>query len=72
MGYPAISYRDYMRAYALFKASARMKERQKTVKSYTFEGKGLHTGLHCKMTILPAPADHGIVFKRKDIGEEAL
>jgi UDP-3-O-[3-hydroxymyristoyl] glucosamine N-acyltransferase len=23
MGYPAISYRDYMRAYALFKASAR-------------------------------------------------
>jgi UDP-3-O-[3-hydroxymyristoyl] N-acetylglucosamine deacetylase/3-hydroxyacyl-[acyl-carrier-protein] dehydratase len=50
-----------------------MKERQKTVKkSYTFEGKGLHTGLHCKMTILPAPADHGIVFKRKDIGEEAL
>jgi UDP-3-O-[3-hydroxymyristoyl] N-acetylglucosamine deacetylase/3-hydroxyacyl-[acyl-carrier-protein] dehydratase len=50
-----------------------MKERQKTVKkSYTFKGKGLHTGLHCKMTILPAPVDHGIVFKRTDIGDEAL
>ncbi len=48
-----------------------MKDYQKTVKeSYIFEGKGLHTGLHCKMTILPAPADHGIVFKRIDLGEE--
>ncbi len=50
-----------------------MKDYQKTVKeSYIFEGKGLHTGLHCKLTIFPAPADHGIVFKRVDLGEEVL
>jgi UDP-3-O-[3-hydroxymyristoyl] N-acetylglucosamine deacetylase/3-hydroxyacyl-[acyl-carrier-protein] dehydratase len=50
-----------------------MKERQKTVKkSYTFEGKGLHTGLHCRMTIFSAPSDHGIVFKRTDFGQEAI
>ena len=50
-----------------------MKEHQKTLKKrYIFEGKGLHTGLNCRMTLCPAAADHGIVFQRKDLGEEAL
>lgn len=40
-------------------------------KSYIFEGKGLHTGRVAKMTIKPAAADTGIVFRRTDIGEEA-
>ncbi|MBR5809984.1 MAG: UDP-3-O-[Bacteroidales bacterium] len=40
-------------------------------KSYTFEGKGLHTGKVAKMTIKPAAADTGIVFRRTDIGEDA-
>ncbi len=50
-----------------------MKGYQKTLNtSHIFEGKGLHTGHHCRMTLFPAPADHGIVFKRIDLGEDAL
>lgn len=46
---------------------------QQTVrKSYSFEGKGLHTGRIAKMTINPAPADTGIRFRRTDIGEDAI
>ncbi|MBQ3608020.1 MAG: UDP-3-O-[Bacteroidales bacterium] len=40
-------------------------------KSYSFEGKGLHTGRVAKMVINPAPADTGIRFRRTDIGEDA-
>ena len=40
-------------------------------KSYIFEGKGLHTGKVARMTIKPAAADTGIVFRRTDIGEDA-
>ena len=46
---------------------------QQTLKnSYSFEGKGLHTGKIAKMTINPAPADTGIRFRRTDIGEDAF
>lgn len=46
---------------------------QQTVrKSYSFEGKGLHTGKIATMTIKPAPADTGIRFRRTDLGEEAF
>ena len=48
-----------------------MQLQQTLKKSYTFEGKGLHTGNVAKMTIKPAAADTGIVFRRTDIGEEA-
>ena len=45
---------------------------QQTVrKTYSFEGKGLHTGRVAKMVISPAPADTGIRFRRTDIGEDA-
>lgn len=45
-----------------------MTEYQKTLKAaLTFSGKGLHTGLQSVMTIKPAPAGHGIVFKRTDL-----
>lgn len=44
---------------------------QQTVrKSYSFEGKGLHTGKVARMTIKPAPADTGIRFIRIDIGAD--
>ena len=33
----------------------------------TFSGKGLHTGVQVTMTVNPAPADHGIIFRRVDI-----
>lgn len=49
-----------------------MQFQQTLRKSYSFEGKGLHTGRIAKMTINPAPADTGIVFRRTDLGEEAL
>lgn len=46
---------------------------QQTVRrSYSFEGKGLHTGKIAKMTINPAPADTGIRFRRTDLGEDAF
>ena len=49
-----------------------MQLQQTLKKSYSFEGKGLHTGRVAKMTINPAPADTGIRFRRTDIGEDAI
>ena len=48
-----------------------MQLQQTLRKSYIFEGKGLHTGKVAKMTIKPAAADTGIVFRRTDIGDDA-
>lgn len=46
---------------------------QQTLKrSCSFEGKGLHTGGYAKMTILPAAAGTGIIFRRTDLGEDAI
>ncbi len=40
---------------------------QKTLKSsFSLSGKGLHTGNKARVTVHPAPVDHGIVFKRTD------
>lgn len=42
---------------------------QRTIKhSISFEGVGLHTGASVRMTLLPAPADTGVVFLRTDSG----
>lgn len=47
--------------------------RQHTLKrSYEFKGKGLHTGAPVCMTISPAPDDHGIRFRRIDLGGDAV
>lgn len=48
-----------------------MQFQQTLKKSYSFEGKGLHTGRYAKMTISPAPTDTGIRFRRTDLGDEA-
>lgn len=44
-----------------------MQLQQTVKKSYSFEGKGLHTGRIANMTIKPAPVDTGIVFRRTDL-----
>ncbi len=45
-----------------------MLDKQQTLKSsICFSGKGLHTGANVNMTVLPAPANYGIVFRRVDI-----
>lgn len=45
-----------------------MPMKQQTIKNpVTFSGKGLHTGVRVTMTVNPAPADTGIVFRRTDI-----
>ena len=49
-----------------------MQFQQTLRKSYSFEGKGLHSGKIAKMTVLPAPAGTGIVFKRVDLGPDAV
>ncbi len=37
--------------------------KQRTIKNeISFEGTGLHTGTHCRVTLKPAPSDTGIVF----------
>jgi len=42
--------------------------KQQTLKApLTFAGHGLHTGVNVSMTILPADADTGIVFRRVDL-----
>ena len=42
------------------------------VQSVTFTGVGLHSGAPVTMTVHPAPADHGIWFRRTDLGAENL
>ncbi|MBR6346096.1 MAG: UDP-3-O-acyl-N-acetylglucosamine deacetylase [Bacteroidales bacterium] len=37
-------------------------------KAFSFEGKGLHTGRYSHVSVLPAGADSGIVFRRTDLG----
>lgn len=49
-----------------------MQFQQTLKKSYSFEGKGLHTGRVANMTIKPAPVDTGIVFVRTDLGSDAV
>lgn len=47
--------------------------KQRTLqRSYSFEGKGLHTGKYAHMTVGPAPVDTGIRFRRTDIGVGAF
>ena len=48
-----------------------MQLQQTLKKSYSFEGKGLHTGRVAKMTINPAPVNTGIRFRRTDLGENS-
>ncbi|HTY50803.1 MAG TPA: UDP-3-O-acyl-N-acetylglucosamine deacetylase [Steroidobacteraceae bacterium] len=46
---------------------------QRTLKnSIRASGVGLHTGQKVLMTLHPAPPDSGIVFRRSDLGEQAL
>ena len=41
---------------------------QKSIKnSFTLKGRGLHLGKDVEIVVHPAPADHGIVFKRTDV-----
>ena len=47
--------------------------KQQTIKkSFSLKGPGLHTGKDCKITFLPAPANHGIKFKRTDIEDTPI
>ena len=48
-----------------------MQMQQTLKKSYSFEGKGLHTGRVAKMTINPAPVNTGIRFRRTDLGDNS-
>ena len=43
--------------------------RQHTLsRTYAFEGKGLHTGVHTRMNVRPAEPGTGVVFVRTDLG----
>ena len=45
--------------------------KQKTIqKSFTIEGKGLHTGLDISLTFNPAPENTGIIIKRVDMPKQ--
>jgi UDP-3-O-[3-hydroxymyristoyl] N-acetylglucosamine deacetylase len=48
-----------------------MRDQQTIDHSVTCTGVGLHTGQHATLRLHPAPADHGIVFKRSDLGRSA-
>ena len=46
---------------------------QKTIaKEVTFEGKGLHSGQNCTVSLIPARENSGIVFKRIDIEDDNI
>ena len=45
-----------------------MSTKQQTLKApVSFSGKGLHTGVEVNMTVNPAEAGTGIVFRRTDL-----
>ena len=47
--------------------------KQLTLKNeFTVEGKGLHTGLHIKATVCPAPDNHGYKFQRIDLENQPV
>jgi UDP-3-O-[3-hydroxymyristoyl] N-acetylglucosamine deacetylase/3-hydroxyacyl-[acyl-carrier-protein] dehydratase len=42
--------------------------KQRTIlREASLHGRGLHTGEECTLTLLPAPVNHGIVFRRTDL-----
>ena len=48
-------------------------EYQRTIKSsFSYEGRGLHTGRKVKVTFKPAPANTGVIFCRVDLPEKPL
>ncbi|NQU85839.1 MAG: bifunctional UDP-3-O-[3-hydroxymyristoyl] N-acetylglucosamine deacetylase/3-hydroxyacyl-ACP dehydratase, partial [Mariniphaga sp.] len=50
-----------------------MAEKQKTLaKSFTINGKGLHTGVNVTMKFMPATINHGFKFKRTDLPEQPV
>jgi UDP-3-O-[3-hydroxymyristoyl] N-acetylglucosamine deacetylase/3-hydroxyacyl-[acyl-carrier-protein] dehydratase len=50
-----------------------MADKQQTISSKaTLSGVGLHSGETVTVTFCPAPANHGIVFKRTDLEEQPL
>lgn len=50
-----------------------MSNKQKTIiKPVTVKGSGLHTGQNGKLTFKPAPANHGIKFKRIDVESQPV
>jgi len=47
--------------------------KQNTIKQqFSFQGKGLHTGLNINLTFVPAPENHGIKIKRIDLPEQPV
>lgn len=50
-----------------------MTENQKTIKkAISFSGHGLHTGTEVKLTLSPAPEDHGYQFIRTDLNDRPV
>ena len=50
-----------------------MQRKQRTIQnSKSCKGIGLHTGKKVNMTLLPAPPNHGIIFKRIDLKTKNL
>ncbi len=50
-----------------------MTENQKTItKPVNFSGWGLHTGVEVKLTLAPAPEDHGYQFVRTDLNDRPV
>lgn len=50
-----------------------MTENQKTIaKPVSFSGRGLHTGVEVRMTLSPAPEDHGYQFVRIDLKDKPV
>ncbi|MBN2613780.1 MAG: bifunctional UDP-3-O-[3-hydroxymyristoyl] N-acetylglucosamine deacetylase/3-hydroxyacyl-ACP dehydratase [Bacteroidales bacterium] len=48
-----------------------MTDKQRTIsKPVTLKGRGLHSGENAEVTIMPAPENHGYVFKRTDLPEQ--
>ena len=50
-----------------------MSDQQKTIKEkIQLSGVGLHTGIQCNLSILPAAENHGLVFQRVDLEDQPI
>ena len=50
-----------------------MSVKQVTLKEeITVEGPGLHTGVNARLTLKPAPENHGYKFKRTDVNGQPV
>src|SRR6185369_8488630 len=54
------------------RGNPRMNQQRTVRRTVGIEGVGLHSGAETRVEILPAPANHGLLFVRRDLGGKVI